>query len=141
MAALRVLLVEDEAILRYLAAEALRDKGLEVIEASTGDEAAVLLVDPDRIDMIFTDVRMPGLMDGIDMARRARELHPGIPIIVTSGYADNLVERLIALSPRPIFFPKPYRLREVFNAMVTLSGRTPEVVDPLHQPTTDIPSP
>ena len=60
MGSLRVLLVEDEAMVREMAAEALKDEGFDVIEAETGDAAALLLVDPDDIDVVLTDVRMPG---------------------------------------------------------------------------------
>jgi YesN/AraC family two-component response regulator len=114
---LRVLLVEDDFLVRQMIAEALSDEGFEVIEASSGDEGAKLLIDPDDIDIIFTDVRMPGLLDGIDLALRARELHPRIAVIVVSGYAPLLVERLNKLDPPPAFFGKPYRSGEIIQAI------------------------
>jgi CheY-like chemotaxis protein len=114
---LRVLLVEDDQLVRQMIAEALSDEGFEVIEASSGDEGAELLIDPDDIDIIFTDVRMPGLLDGIDLALRARELHPRIAVIVVSGYAPHLVERLDEMDPRPLFLGKPYRSSEIIQAI------------------------
>jgi len=72
VAAARVLLAEDEVLIRLVAAEHLRDEGFEVVEAWDGDEAARLLDGPGRFDVLFTDVRMPGLLDGIDVAMHAR---------------------------------------------------------------------
>jgi CheY-like chemotaxis protein len=68
MAALRVLLVEDEGLIRLLTAEVLHEEGFEVVEAWNGVEAIRLLDGPDGFDVLFTDVRMPGTLDGIDVA-------------------------------------------------------------------------
>jgi DNA-binding response OmpR family regulator len=111
----RVLVVEDEPMVREMAVDALRDEGFDVVEAATGDEAAEKLVDPDAIDVVFTDVRMPGKMDGIDVALRARELHPGIAVLVVSGFAPQLWERLEGLDPPAVFLAKPYRTRDILN--------------------------
>jgi CheY-like chemotaxis protein len=115
--ALRVLLVEDDQLVRQMILEALIDEGFEVLEATSGDEGARLLIDPDGIDVIFTDVRMPGLLDGIDLALHARKRHPRIAVIVVSGFAPHLVERLEQLDPPPIFFGKPYRPGEIIEAI------------------------
>jgi DNA-binding response OmpR family regulator len=122
LGSLRVLLVEDEPMVREMAAEILEDEGFEVIEAATGDEAACLLVDPDAIDVVFTDVRMPGKMDGIDLAVRARELHPRIAVLVVSGFAPQLWERLEGLDPPAMFLSKPYRARDVVNNIHRLAA-------------------
>jgi CheY-like chemotaxis protein len=118
---LRVLLVEDEPMVREMLVEALRDEGLEVIEAATGDEAVGLLVKPSDIDVLVTDVRMPGKIDGIGVAVRAREIHPGIGVIVVSGYALDLWERLEKLDPPPVFLRKPYRTKEVLDVVRQLA--------------------
>jgi len=68
--AVQVLLIEDEAIIRLMTAEALQDEGFEVIEAADGDEAVKLLDGPGRFDVLFTEVRMPGALDGIGVALR-----------------------------------------------------------------------
>jgi CheY-like chemotaxis protein len=117
LGSLRVLLVEDEPMVREMAADALKDEGFDVIEAATGDAAVLLLVDPDDIDVVLTDVRMPGKMDGIDVAVRARELHPTIVVIVVSGYAPQLTERLSGLTPPPVFVRKPYRPSEIIRTV------------------------
>jgi CheY-like chemotaxis protein len=113
LGSLRVLIVEDEPVVREMVAEALRDESFDVIEAETGDEAARQLVGLDKIDVLFTDVRIPGMRDGIDVAVRARELHPDIAVIVVSGYALRLWERLEGLNPPPVFLRKPFRIKEV----------------------------
>ena len=98
MAAVRVLLVEDEALIRLVTAEMLRDEGFEVFEARDGDEARALLNDPDTFDVLFTDVRMPGTLDGIDLVLLVRRRHPTIPVLVVSGYAANIMHRLTGLA-------------------------------------------
>ena len=113
MDAPRVLLVEDEALIRLVTAEMLRDEGFMVFEAQHGEEARVLLDDPDHFDVLFTDVRMPGTLDGVDVALHARRRHPIIPILVVSGYAAHLMSRLAVLDPAAVFISKPYNLAEV----------------------------
>ena len=62
------------------------------------------------------------MLDGIDLALHARELHPKIAVIVVSGYAPHLVERLTRLTPPPVFFVKPYRSGEIIGAVRRLTG-------------------
>lgn len=122
MATARVLLVEDEPLIRLVTAEMLRDEGFEVFEAQHGDEACALLDDANDFDVLFTDVRMPGTLDGIDVALHARRRHPGIPVLVASGYAAHLVRRLGMLIPAAVFISKPYRLAEVLDIITRLTG-------------------
>ncbi len=117
MAAARVLLVEDEVLIRLVAAEMLRDEGFEVFEAGDGDAARGLLDGSDGFDVLFTDVRMPGTLDGIDVAMHARRRHPVIPILVVSGYAAHLAKRLGVLDPATVFMSKPYSLVEVLAVL------------------------
>ena len=123
MAAARVLLVEDEGLIRMVTADYLRDEGFEVIEARDGDEAARLLDAPGGFDVLFTDVRMPGVLDGVDVAVRARRRHPELPVLVVSGYAARLAIRLGALQPPAVFFDKPYALRDIVDALSRLTGK------------------
>lgn len=122
MAAARVLLAEDEALIRLVAAEHLRDEGFEVVEAWDGDEAARLLDGPGGFDVLFTDVRMPGLLDGVDVALHARRRYPTIPVLVVSGYAVHLMRRLGVLQPAAVFISKPYSLAEVATALNRLTA-------------------
>ncbi len=122
MATTRVLLVEDELLIRLMTAEMLRDEGFEVFEAQHGDEARALLDDPDNFDVLFTDVRMPGPLDGIDVALHARHRRPTIPVLIASGYAVRLVHRLGMLKPAAVFISKPYSMVEVVDALHRLTG-------------------
>lgn len=122
MAAARVLLVEDELIIRLIAAEMLRDEGFEVVEAWDGDMAFKLLDGFDGFDALFTDVQMPGTFDGLDVALHARQRHPLIPILVVSGYAAHLVKRLGLLDPAAVFMSKLYSLVEVMSVLRRLTG-------------------
>jgi CheY-like chemotaxis protein len=115
--AVRVLLVEDEGLIRLVAAETVREAGFEVVEAWDGDEAARLLDGADGFDVLFTDVRMPGTLDGIDVAVHARRRDPGIAVLVVSGYAAQIMSRLAVLEPPAVFIHKPYDLEEIVKAL------------------------
>src|ERR1700675_3394458 len=82
-----VLVVEDDVLIRLSVAEALRSAGLDVIEAATGDEALMVLGSSATVDLVFTDIQMPGSTDGLALAQIARQTRPSLKIIVTSGRA------------------------------------------------------
>lgn len=119
-----MLLVEDEGLVRLVAAEVLLDDGFEVVEAWDGDEAVRLLSGPNRFDVLFTDVRMPSVLDGVDVAIHARGQHPTIHVLVASGYAPCLLARLGVLQPPAHFMSKPYSLTEVVAKLNHLVGAT-----------------
>lgn len=114
----RILLVEDDGVLRIIAAEVLRDAGFDVVEAWNGDQAIGFIDRLCPLDMLVTDVRMPGLHDGIAVAIHARMRQAAIPILVMSGYAGNGRARLNALDPVAAFLSKPFRL----DKLVELCG-------------------
>ena len=122
MSVVRVLLVEDEHLIRMMVAEFLQDEGFEVTEAWDGDEAARLLDTVRGFDVLFTDVRMPGTLDGIDVAVHARRRYPMIPLLVVSGYAVQLAVRLGLLDPAAAFLGKPYQLKEVRETLRRLTA-------------------
>ena len=104
----RVLIVEDELLLRLLTAEALQDSGLEVQQAGSAVEAIEILEsDHGAIDLVFSDVRMPGSVDGIGLLHWARENKPRLPVILTSAYHSG-VEAVRRLGGDEPFIPKPY---------------------------------
>ncbi|WP_238384378.1 response regulator [Teichococcus vastitatis] len=117
-----LLLVEDELLVRMLAKEVLEEKGFVVLEAQDGDEAIRMLDDLDRIDIVVTDVRMPGCHDGLDVAQHARTRFPEVPVIVATGFAANVTDRLKQLDPRAVLMPKPYSLDHMATLARTLSG-------------------
>lgn len=128
MTSYRVLLVEDELSIRMMIAEVLRDEGYVVAEAWDGDEAVRLLNGGDSFDMMCTDVRMPGMRDGIDVAVYAQSLYLAIPVLVVSGYAGQLKEQLRMLVPAATFIAKPYQPYQIVAAVRTLScpGSSPK---------------
>lgn len=83
-----VLIVEDEIPIRSMVADYLRDVGFAVVEARNAGEAVAIFAALIPVDLVFTDVDMPGTMDGLMLASWVRENHPALPIIVASGVAE-----------------------------------------------------
>lgn len=136
MAATRILLVEDEGLIRMIAADVLRANGFDVVEAWDSTEAARVLEEVAGFDVLMTDVRMPGPADGIDVAVHARRRNPDISVLILSGYSPRLKERLDALRLNVISFAKPYDMDEV---MATLN-RLMTAVAPSRLPAGSSPS-
>lgn len=86
MDAQTILVVEDEILIRFILADSLRDIGFQVLEAGDGDEGLQILNSGQVIDLIVTDVRMPGEVDGMELTRRSKSLAPGRPVIVCSAH-------------------------------------------------------
>jgi CheY-like chemotaxis protein len=99
-----VLVVEDEILSRIHAVNLVEDAGFAAIEASNADEAIAILEARKDIRIVFTDINMPGSMDGLKLARAIRDRWPPIELILTSGHFD-LGDRDIPERGR--FFPKP----------------------------------
>jgi CheY-like chemotaxis protein len=104
-----VLVVEDEVLIRSAVAEYLRMSGNSVVEATNAAEAIALFAARVVVDVVFSDIQMPGPMDGLGLARWVRQHHPDIHVMLTSGNAD--ANR--AAGAAKAFFPKPYRSAEV----------------------------
>jgi CheY-like chemotaxis protein len=102
----RVLLVEDEPMINELVCEAFEEQGFEVEAVENAGDALCRLMTGFPIDILFTDLDLPGGMDGAALARRARELRPDLPVIYTSGRSS----RIDSLQPvdGSMFVPKPY---------------------------------
>ena len=105
-----ILVVEDEPIVRAVAVEALEAEGFEVIEAPSADYAVTLLQSRDDIAVVFTDVAMPGALNGFDLARLVRRTYPHINILVCSG---ALPPGFSGEAPEARFVRKPYRVAEI----------------------------
>jgi CheY-like chemotaxis protein len=96
-----VLVVEDEVLIRMMMSESLRQAGCEVLEAGSADEAFDVLAAPNGPDVLITDVRMPGTIDGLELAFHARKARPGLKVVITSGHApaqntDGLADAFLA---------------------------------------------
>jgi CheY-like chemotaxis protein len=113
----RLLLVEDEFLIRLTLAEALADAGHEVLEAEDADEAlAHAGAGEAPIDLLLTDIQLPGPLNGEGLARRIRESHPDLPVIFMTGRP----EPGRASGPRDLLIPKPYLPSEVCAAVARL---------------------
>jgi CheY-like chemotaxis protein len=100
------LIVEDDPIVRELAAALLEESDLHVVECEDAEEAlATLCRHGDRVALIFADVRLPGLLDGVDLALRVKVLWPRITMLVTTGFPGDRVQ---ALPNDAIYMPKPW---------------------------------
>jgi CheY-like chemotaxis protein len=100
-----VLLVEDEFLVRMATADTLMDAGYEVIEASNAQAAQEILLHRGDIQVLFTDVKMPGAMDGLQLAALVRHRWPHIQIIITSAH---LAPESESLPNDAVFIAKPY---------------------------------
>jgi len=108
-----VLIVEDEPFIRMAAADIVADLGVTPYEAADAGEALAILGAHPEIGLIFTDVNMPG-MDGVTLARRARELRPDVKLLVTSGRGAVPDE---VLPEDGTFLPKPYGSSQLSSAV------------------------
>jgi CheY-like chemotaxis protein len=102
---IRVLLVEDEFLISEMVAEDLSERGFAVRAVSNASEALSHLASA-PVDILFTDIKLPGGMDGITLARRARDMKPDLPVVYASGHVSML--DLEARVPGSIFIAKPY---------------------------------
>ncbi len=116
-----VLVVEDDRDVREVALAVLEGEGYRVIEAATADDAhRMLLADPElRIDVLFTDVVMPGQLDGIDLANAVRALRPNLRVLFATGFAD-LVRGSRGRDMHGPVLRKPYRPSELRRAVTAL---------------------
>ena len=109
-----VLIVEDEVLLRMDAVDMIAAAGFEVVEAANADDAIEILESRPDITVVFTDIQMPGSMDGLKLARAVRGRWPPIKIIATSGHL-HVAETDLPEGGR--FLPKPYSPRQVTGVL------------------------
>lgn len=119
-----ILLVDDEPLIRMAAYDILTDCGAVVLEAENADEALRILKLRNDIQLVFSDVNMPGTMDGLALLERVHELRPMVELILTSGRGQYALSKL---PDDGTFLPKPYNAFEL-GALAThkLAGRTVE---------------
>lgn len=110
----RILVVEDELLIRLLVSDELRSAGFDVIEAADADEALTILGSLVRVDLIISDVRMPGSLDGLGLLAVVRETYPTIPVIITSGHVES---RHAIADGAARFLAKPYGMNAVIGAV------------------------
>jgi len=121
-----ILVVEDEVLLRLVISAYLQECGFRVYEAGNAAEAIEILeADRTAIDLVFSDIRMPGEMDGFALARWIRMNHPRLPILLTSGDEKKSATAKELCENEP-FFAKPYDVGQVVAHIRTLiEAKTP----------------
>ena len=111
-----VLLVDDEPVIRMVASQGLEDAGFEVIEADCAESALEILKTRADVSVLFTDVNMPGALDGMDLARLVHERWPAIQLVVTSGRGLST-----AVPDDGRFVAKPYSIEEMTQAVTDVA--------------------
>jgi two-component system, response regulator PdtaR len=114
-----VLVVEDDSLIRMGAVEMIEVGGFHVVEAANADEAIAILEVRSDITVVFTDIQMPGSMDGLKLAAAIRWRWPPIKIVATSGLVDV---RKADLPRGGRFLPKPYSSTEIVGALRELTS-------------------
>jgi DNA-binding NtrC family response regulator len=114
-----VLVVEDEPVLRMMAVDLVEEAGFKAIEAGKADHAVRILEARSNVRIVFTDIDIPGSMDGMKLAAAVRNRWPPIEIILTSGYYDVKKGKLPV---RSVFFCKPYNTSEVIETLQRMAA-------------------
>ena len=122
----KILVAEDEFLIRLTLMEALSDEGYEVLEAETGDVALPMLQSDPTICLLLTDIQLPGVLNGRTLAAKAREQRPALPVVFMTGRPGASDD---PLSDLDIFIHKPYTLADVCDAARRLVG--PSLTPPL----------
>ena len=117
-----ILVVEDDSRVRQLTIKRLKLIGYEVLEASDGPTALEILNRGDAVDLVFTDLIMPGGLSGRDVAIRARQIKPGIKVLLTSGYAEELVRGDDLQRENLKVLRKPYQQADLVKALRQVLG-------------------
>ena len=112
-----ILVVDDEPLLRLLAREFLEEMGFRVLEAPNAESALSLLEGRTDVDLLFTDVHMPGAIDGMSLARKVGARWPGVHVLMTSG-RERPAPAAIPASGK--FMPKPYSPDELLRHVKAL---------------------
>jgi CheY-like chemotaxis protein len=113
-----VLVVEDEALVRVIALQAIQEAGFRAYAAANADEAIRVLERQRNIQVVFTDINMPGSMDGITLAHRVHDRWPPVQVIVTSALAKF---REAELPRGSVFVSKPYSPEQIVHKIEQMS--------------------
>jgi CheY-like chemotaxis protein len=110
-----VLIVDDEPVIRGFLCDYLNESGFHALAVASGDEAARLLESGTAIDLVFSDVRMPGKLDGFGLARWVMDNYPAVPVLLTSGYLGK--PSAAQQSCCAGILPKPYDFEQVVKKL------------------------
>lgn len=112
-----ILVVDDDAAVRTTVVMQLEALGYAVREADGASAALQIIASGDKIDLMFTDVVMPGSMNGKELAAAARQQRPDLPILFTSGFPGTSQDGGVVLDTDDVLLSKPYRKRELAGAV------------------------
>jgi CheY-like chemotaxis protein len=116
----RILVVEDDALLRAILADELRSAGFSVVEAAHADEALFYFKGGGQVDLVFSDIWMPGSLNGIELAQLIRDEYPSLPIILASGNLGSL-----SVAQLGSFIGKPYAVERALAMVFERLGIEP----------------
>jgi PAS domain S-box-containing protein len=119
-----ILLVEDDLAVRGTVSTLLKNFGYRVMEAASGRAALDIIAGSEAIDLLFTDVVMPGGIDGFQLVEESRRLRPGLKVLCASGYAESAMERYGRPPPGIELLQKPFRARELARRIRRALGHT-----------------
>lgn len=117
-----ILVVEDNEAVRGSAVDLLREEGYQVLTAANGDLAMQMLLDGAAVDLIFTDVVMPGLIKSSDLAAWAKVQNPPVAVLFTSGHTRDIISRNHQLSPDTYLLSKPYGPEALLSMIRSVLG-------------------
>src|SRR5258707_600482 len=120
-----ILVVEDEAVVRLMAVIVAEESGFEAISAATADEAIKILESRSDVRLVFTDVNMPGSMDGLKLAHAVRRRWPPVEPLVTSAFSNIMAEDL---PERGRYLAKPYDVAALSEAFQQMAGCRPSTI-------------
>jgi PAS domain S-box-containing protein len=122
-----LLVAEDNEMVREFAVIQLENAGYQVIETETGDQALAYLQAHKNIDLLFTDIVMPGRLNGLQLAEKATQLYPDLPVIFTSGFTEEALPQKLGKKLPTKILSKPYRRQELLGAIAEgLDSSTPQ---------------
>jgi CheY-like chemotaxis protein len=116
----RILIVEDEFLIRLTLSEVLADEGYDVLEAESGDDALRLLEGDSTISVLLTDIQLPGSIDGRELVSRIRASQPDLPVIFMTGRPDAMLGQ--PTGQRDMYVAKPYLPSEICTAVRRMLG-------------------
>jgi PAS domain S-box-containing protein len=115
-----ILVIEDDEDLRIISTSILRKHGYQVTEAGNGEQAIIHLKGGQPFDLLFTDLILPGGMNGMEIAEKAKGIQPGIKILYTTGYAENSLDHQGRQGPDKTLVNKPYRRKDLLTKVRTV---------------------
>jgi CheY-like chemotaxis protein len=117
----KVLVVEDEILVSLMLVEAFSELGFAAMSVARGEDAVALLEQIDAVDVLITDIDLQGAVNGREVAKLARELHPDVAVVFATGRSDLAGESLMLPGAR--FVAKPYTAADVLAAVASLAAQ------------------